>query len=172
MKEPLIYKMLKTFFIIFLLVFIVYFLKSGYYISVRVKHDMHKARATCDKFMLLLKEKEFDSAYNLFYSSAKQLGKREEFKRNLSEALGEFGNFEEIIFIAAYPQTNGPYLGMHYKSIHKHIMGVDYFFLLLKEDKKYSIYQFIFGKSGTFYPDFSFKKEIKGNPVIIYQKKQ
>ncbi|MBN1521837.1 MAG: hypothetical protein JW928_04825 [Candidatus Aureabacteria bacterium] len=171
MRESRSFQILKIIFIIFFLVFIVYFLKSGYYKAVRIKHDMPGARAVCDRFMLFLSEDDPDKAYNLFYSPAKQLGKRDEFRESVRESFEEFGPFREIFFIASYPQPSGPYLGMHYKAVHEDIMAVDYFFLLLKEDEGYSIYQFVYGESGTFYPEFSFKKEQKDQPVIIYQAK-
>ena len=170
MKESLLYRFFKYSFIIFILVFITYFIKSGYHVVKVVRHDVPSARKTADSFMRFLAAGEKNRAYNLFYSRAKELGKRDQFKEKIEHAFEDFGNIREVIFLANYPQPDGPYLGMHYKGVHENIWGVDYYFLLYKEDKRYSIFEFIFGEAGTFYPDFSFKKEKKGQPVVIYRK--
>ena len=171
MKELLVGRIIKYILVVAFLIFIIHFLKSGKIVVKKSKHNIGQARKISDIFMQELAKNNTDNAFEYFYPPAKQDGKKSEFKESINSAKEELGLIKEIVFLSSYPQTNGPYIGLYYKAIHENIRGVDYYLLLIKEERGYSIFQFVFGISGRFYPDFSFKNEVKSKPVIIYQLK-
>ena len=169
MAQSLGIRISRYFLTIFLIVVVIHFWKSGFYKSTRTDHDLALAKRATDKFMVFVAKEELDKAYNLFYSPAKQLGKREEFKESYVSSLEDLGRIREIVYLANYPQPKGPYLGMYYRVRHEKARSVDYYFLLLKENLSYSVFELVYGESGTFYPEFSFKRENKVKPTIIFE---